>query len=101
MDLYSVRLMVALVSLLTLSCMDAFLTLELIDKGTVIEANPFMAYVLRFGTTPFALIKFVITACALVVLCLLKNVKMARVCLPCAIKLYLLVVLYELYLFLL
>lgn len=100
-DLYSVRLLIAVVSLMLLSWVDAFLTLELIDKGTAVEANPVMAYVLKYGTTPFTMIKFSITACCLVVLCLLKNVKMARIFLPCAIKFYLVVVIYELYLFML
>jgi hypothetical protein len=100
-DLYSTRLLVAVLSLLILSCLDAYLTLALIDKGTVVEANPFMAYILNFGTTPFTVIKFVITAFSLTVLCVFKNVKITRLCLPVAIKMYICVVAYELYLFML
>ncbi len=98
-DLYSTRLLIAVMSLLILSCLDAFLTLELIAKGSVVEANPVMAYVMNYGTTPFTVIKFTITAFSLIVLCLFKNVKITRVCLPCAIKMYMVVVAYELYLF--
>lgn len=98
-DLYSTRLLVAVLSLLLLSSLDAFLTLALIDKGHAVEANPLMAMLLDYGTTPFAVIKFTITAFALIILCVFKNVKITRVCLPCAIKMYVCVVLYELYLF--
>lgn len=98
-DLYSTRLLIAVMFLLILSCLDAFLTLELIDKGRVIEANPLMAFFLEYGTTPFTVIKFVITAFCLVILCLFKNVRITRLCLPFALKMYLLVVIYELYLF--
>ena len=97
-DLYSARLMAAVVSLLFLSCIDAFMTLELIGQGKVVEANPVMAYVMSFGTMSFTLVKFGITAFSLTVLCLFKNVKITRVCLPIAIKMYVLVVIYEFYL---
>jgi hypothetical protein len=98
-DLYSTRLLVAVLSLLLLSCLDAFLTLELIHKGRVVEANPLMAFFLEYGTMPFTIIKFTITAFCLIILCLFKNVKITRLSLPLAIKMYLLVVIYELYLF--
>jgi hypothetical protein len=98
-DLYSTRLLVAVLSLLVLSSLDAYLTLELIGKGHAVEANPLMAMLLDYGTTPFTAIKFTITAFALIILCLFKNVKITRVCLPCAIKMYVCVILYELYLF--
>jgi hypothetical protein len=98
-DLYSTRLLIAVVFLLILSCLDAFLTLQLIKKGSAVEANPLMAYVLNYGTTPFTVIKFSITAFSLTILCLFKNVKITRLCLPFAIKMYVLVVIYELYLF--
>lgn len=98
-DLYSARLLIIVISLLILSCLDAYLTLELIEKGSVIEANPIMAYVLNYGVTPFTVIKFGITAFCLTVLCLFKNVRITRVCLPCAIKIYIAVVAYELYLY--
>lgn len=98
-DLYSARLLIAVTSLLLLSCLDAFLTLELIGKGYAVEANPIMAYFLDYGTTPFAAVKFFITSFCLTILCLFKNVKITRLSLPFAIKMYLIVVLYEFYLF--
>lgn len=98
-DLYSTRLLVAVVALLLLSSLDAYLTLELIGKGQVVEANPVMAFLLQYGPTPFNAIKFIITAGCLTVLCLFKNVRITRICLPLAIKIYLAIVVYELYLF--
>ncbi|MBI5409056.1 MAG: hypothetical protein HZA14_06790 [Nitrospirae bacterium] len=98
-DLYSTRLLLAVLSLLTLSCLDAYLTLSLLAKGSVVEANPLMAFFLDYGVFPFSVIKFVITASALIVLCLFKNVNITRYGLPIAIKIYLLVIIYELYLY--
>jgi len=98
-DLYSTRLLLAVMLLLLLSCLDAYLTLELIGRGHVVEANPVMAFLLDYGPTPFTLVKFVITAICLTILCLFKNVKVTRICLPFAIKMYIIVIAYELYLF--
>jgi hypothetical protein len=98
-DLYSTRLLAAVLLLLALSCMDAWLTLALLERGTVVEANPLMAYFLNYGILPFAIFKFVITAIALLVLCVLKNVRITRISLPIAIKIYLAVIIYEIYLY--
>ncbi len=100
-DLYSTRLLLIVVLLLGMSCLDAFLTLTLIEKGKVVEANPIMAYFLEFGVMPFTMIKFGITAAALVVLCLFKNVNITRIGIPLTIKIYLAVIIYELYLLML
>ncbi len=98
-DLYSTRLLIAVMALLCLSCIDAYMTLELIDKGKVVEANPVMAYFLNFGILPFTTVKFVITAFSLIILCLLKNVNITRICLPLAFKIYIVIIAYEVYLF--
>jgi len=98
-DLYSTRLLVAVLFLLSLSCIDAFLTLELINRGVVYEVNPVMAFFLNKGAFQFSLIKFTITSLSLIVICLLKNVKITRICLPVVIKIYLIVVAYELYIY--
>lgn len=98
-DLYSTRLLVAVIFLLCLSCLDAFLTLSLIERGIVVEANPIMAHLLGYGVMPFVIIKFIVTALLITVLTLFKNVKITRFSLPFAIKIYIAVILYELYLF--
>lgn len=95
-DLYSTRLFAALLLLLFLSLADGFLTLALIGKHLVAEANPVMAFFLGFGITPFMAGKLLLTALALVVFCLLKNVRVVRLGLSSAILVYLIVVAYEL-----
>ncbi|RJQ50477.1 MAG: hypothetical protein C4526_11825 [Nitrospiraceae bacterium] len=98
-DVYSTRLLIVILTLLTLSCLDAVLTLSLIEKGSVVEANPVMAFFLDVGVFHFSLIKFVITAVALIVLCVFKNVNITRIGLPVAIQIYLAVIIYEIYLY--
>ncbi len=98
-DLYSTRLLLIVVLLLGMSCLDAYLTLTLINKGKVVEANPIMAYFLELGIMPFTMIKFGMTAAALVVLCLFKNVNITRIGISLTIKIYLAVIIYEFYLF--
>ena len=94
-DLYSERLLFIVATVITLSCTDAYLTLLLIEKGKVVEANPFMASLLSYGVFPFILVKFLITASALLVLCLFKNARITRISLPLAVKIYLCVIVYE------
>lgn len=96
-DLYSTRLMIAVLALICLSSLDAYLTLTLIAKGKVVEANPVMAYFLDVGIMHFTLTKFAITATALIILCIFKNVSITRISIPVALKIYLLVILYECY----
>ncbi len=98
-DLYSTRLLIAVLSLIFLSCFDGFLTLFLIEKGNVIEANPVMAYFLGFGALAFTLFKFNITALALTIMVLFKNVRITKYCLPFALSVYIAIIIYELYLF--
>lgn len=98
-DLYSTRLLVAVILLLCLSCLDAFLTLLLIERGIAVEANPIMAHLLGYGIFPFIVIKFIVTALGITVLTLFKNVKITRFSLPFAIKIYAVVILYEIYLY--
>lgn len=98
-DLYSTRLMIAVLFLLSLSCIDAFLTLELIKRGVVYEVNPFMAFFLGRGVFQFSLMKFVLTSASLIVLCLFKNFNITRICLPVIMQIYLIVVSYEIYLY--
>jgi hypothetical protein len=98
-DLYSKRLFLTVCAVLLLSCADAFLTLTLIAQGKVIEANPFMAYMLSFGVLPFTAVKCSATICGLLVMCLFKNSRITRVSLPLAVVLYLGIIFYEVYIF--
>ena len=98
-DLYSTRLLIAVSFLLSLSCVDAYLTLALIEKGSVVELNPLMASFLNFGVFQFSLIKFIITALSLIILCLFKNVNITRIAVPVIMNIYLIVIVYEFYLY--
>ncbi len=98
-DIYSARLLIAVLSLIFLSCFDGFLTLFLIEKGSVIEANPVMAYFMDYGALSFTLIKFSITALALTVMVIFKNLKITKYCLSLAISVYIAIIIYELYLY--
>jgi hypothetical protein len=100
-DLYSARLLLVVAAVISLSCIDAYFTLMLIAKGKVIEANPFMAELLSHGVFPFIFVKFIVTASALLVLCLFKNARITRISLPLAVTIYLCVIVYEIYLYML
>lgn len=55
------------VGTMLLSCMDAFMTLQLLDRGMV-EANPVMAALLGQGTTVFAVSKMLMTGTSILIL---------------------------------
>ena len=55
-----------------LSCADAFLTLQLLDRG-MIEANPVMSAVMAQGTAFFTSIKLAMTAFGILVLVFLAK----------------------------
>lgn len=55
------------VGTMLMSCLDAFMTLQLLERGMV-EANPVMAAVLGYGTTAFAVSKMLMTGTSLLLL---------------------------------
>lgn len=60
------------VGTMLLSCLDAFMTLQLLDRGMV-EANPVMAAVLGQGTTTFAVSKMLMTGTSILILVFLAK----------------------------
>ncbi|MDJ0918571.1 MAG: DUF5658 family protein [Woeseiaceae bacterium] len=60
------------VGTMILSAADAFLTLQLIEKG-MIEANPFMAKAMEYGTGVFAASKMTMTAAGILTLVFLAK----------------------------
>jgi hypothetical protein len=58
--------------IMTLSCVDAFMTLQLLDHG-MIEANPAMAAALDQGTAFFAATKVALTGTSVLILVYLAN----------------------------
>lgn len=60
------------VSIMLLSCTDAFLTLLLIERG-MIEANPIMAALLGQGAATFAVTKVLMTGTSILILVFLAK----------------------------
>ncbi len=58
-----------------LSCMDAFFTLQLLDRGAI-EMNPIMATVIGQGTLAFAATKMLLTGLGILVLVFLSQTRM-------------------------
>lgn len=77
-DQYGSGIFVAIVSILFLSIIDAFLTLFLIDCGAS-EINPIMAYFLNFGPFTFISVKYFLTCYSVVVLLIFNNVFLRKI----------------------
>ncbi len=95
-DLYSTRLLITLLVLLSLNISDSYFTLTLIEENIAAEINPIMAFFLGYGNTPFILAKFLITSVPLIILCLCKNSPVTRVLIVSVILFYFLIIAYEL-----
>ena len=78
--------------ILVLSCIDAFLTITLIDRGAY-EANPLMAPLVASSPLAFALTKIGLTAGGVVILTLLARMRVFRR-LPISVLLYALLLAY-------
>lgn len=62
------------VGIMILSCLDAFMTLLLLEQG-MIEANPIMAAILGQGTTAFAVTKMAMTGTSVLILVFLAKAR--------------------------
>jgi hypothetical protein len=60
------------VGTMLMSCLDAFMTLQLIDRG-MIEINPVMAAIMGQGTTAFAVSKMLMTGTGILALVFLAR----------------------------
>ena len=72
-DWYHPWLLFLALGSMVLSCMDAFLTLELLQLG-MIEANPVMAMLLEQGTAVFAVSKITMTGVSIIILVLFSSI---------------------------
>jgi hypothetical protein len=72
-DLYSMRSILAVFAVLSLSILDAIFTLILVSKGKAREANPLMDFFLQMGPIPFMAAKYVITSICLIWFLIHKN----------------------------
>ena len=72
-DQYSAFFFAAIVIILTLSAIDALLTLFLIGNGAF-ELNPIMAYYIQIGPYWFLAVKYALTSIGVVSLLILRNI---------------------------
>jgi hypothetical protein len=77
-DRYSPRLVAVIVAIISLSVIDGFLTLFLLDHGAY-ETNPVMAYFLEFGPYTFFTFKYLLTIIPAVGLLMFRNVFLAPI----------------------
>lgn len=73
-DRHSPKTFVAILLIITLSVVDAILTLNLVDNGAA-ELNPIMAYYLGHGPLAFFWVKYLLTSAAVLILLLIKNIR--------------------------
>jgi hypothetical protein len=98
------RLVAAILVMVMLSVLDAFLTLELIHRGAK-EVNPVMAYYLSLGPLVFFSVKYFLTTAFILLVLIFKNVRLfgtrfqVKMLLPILIIPLALTVQWELFLF--
>lgn len=103
LDHYHPSLLIYTLIVLGLSLLDAALTLSLLHKGAV-ELNPVMQYYLHHGPEAFILVKYGLTALALIIMVLLHAVISLRyrilssILFPSCIVVFGAVIVWELYL---
>ncbi len=103
LDLYHPSLLVYTLIVLGLSLMDAALTLSLLHRGAV-ELNPIMRYYLNLGPGIFIMVKYSLTAFALLIMILLHAVLSVRyrmlstILFPSCIMVFGSVIIWEVYL---
>ncbi len=78
LDQYQPRLVFTGIGVLLLSCLDALLTLTLLNHGAY-EANRFMAHMLEFGTATFVATKITITCVGILFLLMHAHFRILRI----------------------
>jgi hypothetical protein len=77
LDQYRPTLLISILIVLSLSLLDAVLTLMLLEQGAV-EMNPVMRYYLTLGHQAFVIFKYGLTALALVIIVLIDAIISSR-----------------------
>jgi len=72
---HSPKTLIVVISILMLSILDAFFTIELTSRGAR-ELNPIMDYYLKQGTLTFYVIKYLLTSAALFIILSLKDLSL-------------------------
>lgn len=77
LDWYRPALFLSAISLYLFSCMDAFITLFLIQQGAT-ELNPFMHLAIHYNITVFLWLKILVTAAGILILVLYNHIKIRK-----------------------
>ena len=99
-DLYGHYLLLSLLLIILLSIFDAYFTIFHVGRGAR-EINPFMNFLIGYGNIHFFATKYILTVLGLIVLCIYKNLIIARTIIIGILFLYLTVFANHIFLFLL
>ena len=98
-DRYNVGLFLILLALLLLGLADALFTLYHVYVNEAEELNPIMAFFLGISPRVFFYVKYVLTGLCLLVLCLHKNLPLAKYLFGTVFLIYLIIVASHVYLY--
>ena len=76
-DVYGHYLFAFLLLIILLSVLDAYFTIFHVDEGAR-EINPLMNFLLGYGNMHFFVLKYILTALGIVILCIYQNLPMVR-----------------------
>ena len=76
-DLYGHYLLLVLLLIILLCVFDAYFTIFHVEKGAR-EINPLMNFLIGYGNIHFFIIKYILTGLGLILLCIYKNLLIAR-----------------------
>ena len=96
-EVYGLKIFLAVLSLLVLTTLDALFTLYHVSRGAR-EINPTMNYLLRLGVNEFFYVKYIVTCLCLIFLCLHKNFPWVKEIIVTLILVYIFVISWHLYL---
>ena len=99
-DIYGHYLLISLLLIILLSVFDAYFTIFHVEKGAR-EINPFMNFLISYGNFRFFIIKYILTALGLILLCIYKSLLIARAIIICVLFFYLTVIANHIFLILL
>ena len=100
-DRYGTQLFLFLMGILVLGTADGLLTLYHVRVNEAVEMNPIMGYFLGLSPKIFFHVKYILTACCLMILCLHKNLPAVKYILITVFLIYVFIVANHLYLFIL
>ncbi len=96
-DRYESQLLVPFLLIIALSVLDAYFTIFHVQEGAR-EINPLMNLLIGYGNIYFIVMKYVVTALGVAMLCILKNLFVARIGLLFILSIYLVVLTHHIFL---